>query len=81
VVEKLVALGLTNKEANASLNKRRKQFNNALKEYSKIGTSETRKGRPKSRKNSINDVKHQNCNLKRLLGPLKQKRDSQKLCH
>lgn len=43
MVEKLVALGLTNKEANASLNKRRKQFNNALKEYLKIGTSETKK--------------------------------------
>jgi hypothetical protein len=30
-VEKLEDLGLSNKEANASLNKRRRQFNNALK--------------------------------------------------
>ncbi len=56
VVEKLMALGLSNKEANASLDKRRRQFNNALKEYSNGGTSVTRKGRPKSRKNSLNDL-------------------------
>ncbi len=55
VVEKMMALGLTNKEASASLEKRRKQFNNAMKEYSNNGTSASKKGRPKSRKNSIND--------------------------
>jgi hypothetical protein len=56
VVEKLMALGLSNKEANASLDKRRRQFNNALKEYSNGGTSVTRKGRQKSRKNILNDL-------------------------
>ena len=56
LVDKLVALGLTSKEANVSLEKRKKQYNNALKEYTSGGLPTTKKGRPKSRKTSLNDV-------------------------
>jgi hypothetical protein len=55
LIDKLMALGLTSKEANASLDKRRKLYNNAIKDYSNIGSTGSKKGRPKSRKNSLND--------------------------
>jgi hypothetical protein len=59
VVNKLMDMGLTSKEANASLEKRKKQFNAALKEFLiNNGKPKARKGRAKSRKNSINDVQH-----------------------
>jgi hypothetical protein len=56
IVDKMVALGLSSKEANASLEKRRKMYNTALKEYSNSGSTASKKGRPKSRKNSLNGV-------------------------
>ena len=56
LIDKLMALGLTSKEANASLDKRRKLYNNAIKDYSNIGSTGCKKGRPKSRKNSLNDI-------------------------
>jgi hypothetical protein len=56
LVDKMVALGLSSKEANASLEKRRKLFNKALKEHSNSATTAIKKGRPKSRKNSLNGL-------------------------
>ena len=38
LVDKMVALGLSTKEANASLEKRRKMYNTALKEFSNNAT-------------------------------------------
>ncbi len=55
LIDKLMSLGLTSKEANTSLEKRRKLYNNAIKDYSNIGSTGCKKGRPKSRKNSLND--------------------------
>jgi hypothetical protein len=52
----MVALGLSSKEANASLEKRRKMYNTALKEYSNSASTAVKKGRPKSRKHSLNVV-------------------------
>ena len=56
LVNKIMALGLTSKEANSNLEKRRKMYNTALKEYSNSGMTAGKKGRPKSRKNSLNDL-------------------------
>jgi hypothetical protein len=59
VVTKMMALGLSSKEANASLEKRKKLFNAAVKEFlTNNGKPQARKGRAKPRKNSINDVQH-----------------------
>jgi hypothetical protein len=55
----MMALGLSSKEANASLEKRKKLFNAAVKEFlTNNGKPQARKGRAKPRKNSINDVQH-----------------------
>jgi hypothetical protein len=56
LVDKIIALGLASKEANTSLENRCKLFNNAVKEYSNIGSIAYKKGKPKSRKNSLNDI-------------------------
>jgi hypothetical protein len=58
LVAKLVGLGLTSKEANASLEKRKKLFSNAMREFEGNSAPMAKKGRPKSRKNSLNDVHH-----------------------
>ena len=59
VVNRMMDLGLTSKEANASLDKRKRQYNTALREFlNSNGKPLARKGRPKSRKNSINDAQH-----------------------
>ena len=58
LVDKLLALGLTRKDANASIEKRRKQFTKALEDYNNGGKLSSKKGRPKSRKSSINDIQH-----------------------
>ena len=56
LVNKIMALGLTSKEANSNLEKRRKMYNMAMKEYSNSGMTTGKKGRPKFRKNSLNDL-------------------------
>jgi hypothetical protein len=59
VVNRMMDLGLTSKEANASLDKRKRQYNTALREFvNSNGKPLARKGRPKARKNSINDAQH-----------------------
>jgi hypothetical protein len=58
MVARLVQLGLSNKEANASLEKRKRLFNSAMREFDGSKAPVTRKGRPKSRKNSLNDVQY-----------------------
>ena len=54
LVEKLVLLGLSNKDANAVIDKRKRLFNTAMKEFNSKGKQTTRKGRPKARKDSVN---------------------------
>jgi hypothetical protein len=57
LVAKLVELGLSSKEANA-FEKRKRLFNSAMREFDGSKAPVTRKGRPKSRKNSLNNVQY-----------------------
>ena len=56
LVDKLIQLGLTSKEANANIEKRKRQFNLALRVFNTGGKTSIRKG--KAKKNSVNDVKN-----------------------
>ena len=56
LVDKLIQLGLTSKEANANIEKRKRQFNLALRVFNTGGKTSIRKGKPK--KNRVKDVKN-----------------------
>ena len=57
LVEKMVALGMSHKDANANIEKQKKQFNQAQRDYTNSLKQSNKKGRPsKSRKNSLNDI-------------------------
>ena len=52
LVEKMVALGMSHKDANANIEKQKKQFNQAQRDYSNSLKQSNKKGRPsKYRKN------------------------------